>query len=332
MIDEEQFLRTGFANVVAALGPTAVTKLPLLVPGLTVGLPGIVAGGAVAVAAASVISGQVSVSGLLRLNGEDWEDLGTAAFWGGASTLGLGLIGRAAAGWNARRLTQGSIYPKIRKEYIAREEHQAMLAWTRWGGFAGYRIHRLIHGGIPTIDIASGRMLPGMPIEFLMPCPPRLSPTVEADYRDTPALAIDCFRSFGSESHSTPPDTASPAPLGEAAQSGIPTYQAVRSRLATDQIELSHANERVAALTQESADIVTRGRKDVADAVVELNTMASTGPPDGRTQDDWTLEYLHAMVDSLHSTMRDTTERVNAVKEQITALLPREPTPASPHG
>ncbi|MGW4843125.1 hypothetical protein [Nocardia brasiliensis] len=303
-----------------------MTKLPLVLPGLAVGLPEIVIGGAVASAAASVIEGRVSFSGLLRLDGDDWTDLGVAAASGGISTLGLGLLGKAYTGWRAESRLQRFPKEQTRGE-IEELQRQGLVGAARIGGyigFLGYKIYDEITDTVPTVDVSAGRMLPGMPSEFLMPCPPRLSPAVEGEYLRAPQVVVDCFRGFVADAEARVPEVVAPVVAGTGEDSGIATYEVARVELAADQAELSRSEGRVPGLVQQGAGIAARGRQAITDAVVRLNRMASTGPPQGRSQDEWSLEYLHAMLDSVQEAVGNTANGLAGIGGRIADLSPGE--------
>ncbi|MGX1778269.1 hypothetical protein ACWIGW_39615 [Nocardia brasiliensis] len=303
-----------------------MTKLPLVLPGLAVGLPEIVIGGAVASAAASVIEGRVSFSGLLRLDGDDWTDLGVAAASGGISTLGLGLLGKAYAGWRAESRLQR--FPKEQtREDIKELQRHGLVGAARIGGyigFLGYKIYDEMTDAVPTVDVSADRMLSGLPSEFLMPCPPRLSPAVEGEYRRAPQVVVDCFGGFVADAEAGVPEVAAPVVAGSAADSGIATYELARAGLAGDQAELSRSERRVPGLVEQGADIAARGKQAISDAVVWLNRMASTAPPEGRSQDDWSLEYLHAMLGRVQEAVGNTTDGLAGIGARIADLSPSE--------
>ncbi|MGX1778268.1 hypothetical protein ACWIGW_39610 [Nocardia brasiliensis] len=334
--DVEGAARTALGFGVAAVGPRV---LPMLLPGLAVGLPGIVIGSSVASAAASLVDGSVSFSGLVELRGEDWKNFGKAAAFGGGTTMAFGMIGRAVGGLEALRFVgrEDPAVPLSRirelmrtspyKEFIEGERYRGMDFFSRFGGAAGFvadKIYDSVADTVPTVDVSAGRMLSGMPSEFLMPCPPRLSPAVEGEYLRAPQVVVDCFRGFVADAEARVPEVVAPVVAETGEDSGIATYEVARVELAADQAELSRSEGRVPGLVQQGAGIAARGRQAITDAVVRLNRMASTGPPQGRSQDEWSLEYLHAMLDSVQEAVGNTANGLAGIGGRIADLSPGE--------
>ncbi|MGX1777676.1 hypothetical protein ACWIGW_36600 [Nocardia brasiliensis] len=247
----------------------------------------------------------------------DLGDCAEAIGWGGATALGVGLVGRAVGQAVTKSLPNSWLAREMEPVHWQAVTGSFVPAMHRAANYASGKRHELMDneslggGTVPIVEIAEIEIANGTPSPEKLFMPTVLDPSVEGWYRTVPDIVRDHLALLGTGDISPVEQPPEPGGLHDDPNTaGIATYVTQVDHNAETFDRLSNSDTQIVGPVEQAGGITAGARSEIAGVVRYLTAQAPVAPPPGIDQNDWTSQHLTHALERLDGATTRATEQL----------------------